>query len=68
MTHIKNEHPTINLASEDDAKIKIKSKEFVENLKHKQQTLMTSLEKKKLRDINDPNSVEIHYAVGEMML
>ena len=39
--HIKNKHPTINLASEDDANVKMKSEEFVENLNHKQQTLMT---------------------------
>ena len=57
--HIKNKHPTINLASEDDANVKIKSKEFVEILNHKQQTLMTYLEKKKLWDINNPKSAEI---------
>ena len=34
--HIKNKHPRINLASEDDANIKIKSEESVENLNHKQ--------------------------------
>ena len=50
--HIKNKHPTINLASEEDANVKIKPEEFVENLNHKQQTLMTCLEKKKLQDIS----------------
>ena len=32
--HIKNKHPTINLASEVDANVKIKSEEIVKNLNH----------------------------------
>lgn len=65
--HIKNKHPTINLAFKDDANVNIKSEKVVESLNHKQQTLLTCLEKKKLWDINNPKSVEIHYAIGEMI-
>ena len=57
--HFKIKHSTINLASEDDANVKIKSEEFVENLNHKQKTC---LEKEKLLDINNPKFVEIHNA------
>ena len=46
--HIKNKHCIINLASEGDANVKIKSEEFVENFNHKQQTLVTCLEEKKI--------------------
>lgn len=67
--HIKNKHPTVKLASATCTDEKMESDDVCgDSLKHtKQQTLMACLEKKKLWDINNAKSVEIHYAIGEMI-
>lgn len=70
-THLKSKHPTsFQEKNVDDPPTVFDSgsgQGSSQGVKRKQPTLEDCLERKKLWDINDPKSVELHYAIGEMI-